>query len=414
MSTTFSSTPTWRCTPASGKEINSCAITPDGRRVACGTWVERGQTEAVYHVYCYDQSGTLLWSAPVSSQTIDHGVYWVSISDDGSTVAAGGEAASDEGFLCAWQYKPKPQGGSQLRQILKTSTSSRVNQVSLSGNGQCLVACYGSSVALFTRQSDADFKQLDHRDLGSPADVQSVMVDNAGTRAVMASRSYQPDGDTSGRLFSLDINTDGFGSTTGTTFDSGVMRVAITDDGSAWGGSLHDGSCVCFQPSSATHPAPAWRYYPESSVDIAYGFAISGSDNSVVQLALGANLKKNSQSASGTPAGGIVMSLTSTVVTHGQYTPRCNWSIPTHFGVNPGLSMDAAHVYTTATDGKPDDQHKVQESAGHFYLLNNQESQVVWSYKTKTMNWPMAIARDGSAIVGGSDDGQLLYWARND
>jgi hypothetical protein len=28
------------------------------------------------------------------------------------------------------------------------------------------------------------------------------------------------------------------------------------------------------------------------------------------------------------------------------------------------------------------------------------------------MNWPMQISADASAVVGGSDDGRVFYWAR--
>lgn len=402
------SEPKWSCVPASGKQINTCAITPDSSRVVCGTWVERGTVGGTFSIYCYDASGDLLWSVPVSDTPIKHGVYWVAISDDGSTVAAGGEVAYGSGFLNAYEYVPGPPDTERLRPLLDASMSSRINQVSLSADGNCLVACYGSSIALFGRSGQGDFTQLDTHNAGANAEAKSAMVDKAGKRAVLASRTYESSGGTTGQLISFEIGPDGFASTTTTPFDSGVMRVAITDDGTAWGGSLHDGSCVCFQNSAES--APAWRYHPKLNVELAYGFAISGSDASTVNIALGANMGPTGNPGPGFHPGGGVFSLTP-VGSNGSYTPQFNWVIPTSFGVNPGVSLDGTGTFVTATDGKPNDNNKVEESAGHFYLFDNTAGSILWSRKTKTMNWPMAISTDGRAIVGGGDDGRLFYWA---
>ncbi|MEX0914310.1 MAG: hypothetical protein WD397_08805 [Wenzhouxiangellaceae bacterium] len=54
------------------------------------------------------------------------------------------------------------------------------------------------------------------------------------------------------------------------------------------------------------------------------------------------------------------------------------------------------------------------ESAGHVYLFDTAAGSIVWFRKTGTMNWPMAISGDGRAIVGGSGDGRLFYWAKTD
>lgn len=402
------SEPKWRCVPASGKQINTCAITPDGSRVVCGTWVERGDDEGIFRVYCYDSLGQLLWSVPVSDSPIKHGVYWVAISDDGSTVAAGGEIAYTRGFLTAYEDVPGPPDTERLRPLLDASTSSRVNQVSLSADGRCLIACYGSKIALFGRSGQSGFTQLDTHDAGTNAEVKSAMVDKAGKRAVLASRTYDQNGGTTGELISFEIGVDGFASATTTPIDSGVMRVAITDDGSAWGGSLHDGSCVCFHDGADS--APAWRYRPHVNVELAYGFGISGSDASGVHVALGANLGPTGVPGPGFHPGGAVFSLTS-VDSNGSYAPRYNWVIPTSYGVNPGVSLDCAGSFVTATDGKPGQKHKVDESAGNFYLFDNSTGGILWSRETQTMNWPMAISADGRAIVGASDDGRLFYWA---
>ncbi len=298
MNATIPSEPKWARVPARGKQINTCAITPDGSRVVCGTWVERGpDVSAVFHIYCYDASGELLVSIPVSEAAIEHGVYWVAISDDGSTLAAGGEVAENEGFLRVYGIHPDaPPNTMRLVPLLATSTPSRVNEVSLGTDGNRLVACYGSTVALYGANGRFEFDLLDTFDVGGQADVQSVMIDGAGRRAVAASRTYGANNATTGKLVRLEIGAEGFTSHHITPFDSGVMRVAITADGSAWGGSLHDGSCVCFQDNATEEPA--WRFAPTSdqlptgqAISLAYGFAITGSSTGTVHLAVGANLQ---------------------------------------------------------------------------------------------------------------------------
>ncbi|MBY6203788.1 hypothetical protein [Halomonas denitrificans] len=417
MTSTIPSTPKWTRVPAAGKQINTCAITPDGHRVVCGTWVERGPgVSGDFHVYCYDASGDLLYSIPVSDEAIEHGVYWVAISDDGSTLAAGGEVSDTEGFLRVYGIHPDaPPNTMRLVPLLATSTPSRVNEVSLGADGSRLVACYGSTVALYGADGSFEFRLLDTFDAGAEADVQSVMIDEAGRRAVAASRTYGANNATTGKLVRLEIGSEGFTSHRVTPFDSGVMRVAITADGSAWGGSLHDGSCVCFQDNVSEEPA--WRFKPTGdqlpkgqAISLAYGFAISGSSAGTVHVAVGANLDRPATPAADPSYGGVVYSLASKQ-SDGTVASDFLWSRPTAFGVNPGVGLDEAGLHVTATDGKPADHgHGVHESAGHFYLYDNATGDLAWSVKTRTMNWPMAISADGHAIVGGSDDGSLYYW----
>jgi hypothetical protein len=85
--------------------------------------------------------------------------------------------------------------------------------------------------------------------------------------------------------------------------------------------------------------------------------------------------------------------------------------MPTQYAVNPGVTLDRAATLISATNGKPDPGHETHESAGNFYLFDNVANRVLWSYPTPKMNWPMAIAANGKAIVGASDDGRVYYWA---
>ncbi|MEN1728149.1 MAG: hypothetical protein AAGJ52_06885 [Pseudomonadota bacterium] len=408
MSSTIPSTPKWHCVPSSGQQINTCAITPDGSLVVCGTWLESKQGSlGIYIINCYASSGDLLWSIPVSDHPIEHGVYWVAISDDGSTVAAGGQLSENQGFLKAYQYNPGPPNTMRLVPLLDITTPGRINQVSLSGDGTRLVACYGNTIVLFARTALNPFTQLDSHDASAGASVESVMINKTGTRAVLGAISWGANDSTSGQLISLDVGDTGFLTPYETSFNVGVMRVAITDDGSAWGGSLHDGSCVCYQGTASD--TPTWRYQPENVV-ISYGIAIGGSDSTAVQVALGVNLPTSTGTDPSDANGGAIISLTS-VKSDGGYKAQVNWRQETKYGVNPGISFDSSCNYITGTDGKPANKTHVEESAGHFYLFDNTSGTLTWSVPTIKMNWPMMIDGQGQAIVGGSDDGELFFWA---
>ena len=79
------------------------------------------------------------------------------------------------------------------------------------------------------------------------------MLSADGTRAVAGTIHYDQHV-TVGAIVSAQVTPAGFEAVTTTAFDSGVMRVAITADGTAWGGVLHDASCVCFLAGAAIQP----------------------------------------------------------------------------------------------------------------------------------------------------------------
>jgi hypothetical protein len=74
-----------------------------------------------------------------------------------------------------------------------------------------------------------------------------------------------------------------------------------------------------------------------------------------------------------------------------------------------GVSMDSLGQYVTVADGYPD-ATPTQPSPGHFYLFDDQ-GLPLWSVETNNMNWPCPISADGSAIVGGSDNGSVYYFS---
>ena len=397
MTQSIPSTPAWQRALSTTEQVNSCALSADGSRVVAGTSQEFGQGQ--FAVACFDADGTQLWRRLVGTAEAYQGVFWVAISADGSTVAAGGELADESGgFLVAFD------GATGFSLYTQTGLPERVNQVSLSDDGCTLLACYMNAIALFGRSPDGAFAPLGTHSVAPHHTIESAMISGNATRAVAGSIHYDRNS-TVGAVISILVTPTGFGAVTTTEFDSGVMRVAITQDGSAWGGALHDASCVCFL--AGTTSLPAWRHRSDVPAVIAYAFGIAGSALGTVHLAYGVNLVVGEDP--GAPQG-AVFSLTCDARAAAP-APVRRWVMPTTYAVNPGVSLDRAATLVSATDGKPDPGHETQESAGHFYLFDNVANRVLWSYPTPMMNWPMAIAANGRAIVGASDDGCVYYWS---
>jgi len=393
----FPSTPSWQRALSTTEQVNSCAVSADGSRVVAGTSHEFGQGQ--FAVVCLDAGGNQLWRQPVGTPEAYQGVFWVAISADGSTVAAGGELANgSDGFLVAFA------GDTGASLYSQTGLPGRVNQVSLSDDGTLLLACYLDTLALFRRGSTLPFVPAGTYSVAAHHTIESAMISGSGTRAVAGSIHYESPS-TVGTIVSVPVTPTGFGAATATDFDSGVMRVAITADGSAWGGALHDASCVCFL-AGATN-APVWRHRSDVPANIAYAFGIAGSASGTVTLAYGVNLIVGDDP--GAPQGAVIsLACDAQAATP---VPVQRWVLPTRFAVNPGVSLDRAATLVSATDGKPDPGHETVESAGNFYLFDNVAGVPLWSFPTPMMNWPMAIAANGRAIVGASDDGRVYYWA---
>lgn len=398
------STPVWQRALSLTEQVNSCAISADGSRVVAGTSQEFGPGQ--FAVVCFDAAGNTLWRRPVGTPAAYQGVFWVAISADGSTVAAGGEfAKGSNGFLVAFD------GSTGDPLYANTDLPNRVNQVSLSDDGNMLLACYTNTIALFRRGSTLGFGPAGTVSVALGT-IESAMISGDGTRVVAGSIHYDNNATTgatttSGIVVSAQVHPIGsFEGVTTTSFDSGVMRVAITADGSAWGGVLHDASCVCFLAGAAVQPV--WRYRSELATDVAYAFGIAGSATGTVFLAYGVNLIPSAVDPLA-PQGAVV-SLTCDA-TAATPVPVQRWSINTRYAVNPGVTLDRAGALVSATDGKPDPGHETVESAGNFYLFDNVANRQLWSFPTPKMNWPMAIAANGKAIVGASDDGHVYYWA---
>ncbi|WP_070963289.1 hypothetical protein [Vibrio sonorensis] len=396
--------PVWMDTPVEGEQINSAAISQDGMRCVYGTSSE--YDSGVFSVYCYDRSkgttGTVLWSNPVTSEQIYQGVFWVAISGDGNFAAAGGETkkhGNDIGFLRAYD-------ANSGEDLLSITLPSRVNQVALSEDGESLVAVHGDTISLY--QLGSNGYQLSHQSQVKDYYLNSCVLTPKGDRVAISATCYVKEegkvSKTIGKVLALNIDNGSFFEFSSVDLPVGSMRVAIADDGSYWGASLHDGSCAVF---SADKPnEKLWDYkLPDCALSVAYGFDLTKTSDGKVICAVGVNLRSPRKTQD---LGALY------VVESVADKPELSWWQYIQYEPNPGISLDKEATYVTATDGKPDShptEGSVHESPGNFYLYSNSgKGELCWKYSTPIMNWPMVISSKGNAIVGASDTGQVFYW----
>ena len=395
MTSTTSSTPSWHTPTSSTLQVNSVAISANGQRCIYGSSSEFGTGQ--FDVYCYDGSGNQLWKKPFSQPDATQGVFWVAISEDGQFAAAGGEVEKhDNGLLTAYSVAT----GNQL---LNVSLSSRVNQVSLSADGQYLLAVFGGTIQLYSlNDSQSAYDKTSEVNL-SPYYLNSAVLSIGGQSAAVSAMMYSDDdsdSSTSGAVFNYNVDNGQLIEAAKHSLDNaGPMRVAITQNGECFGASLHDGSCIVYRPNNTL--APLWQFTPDvQNLSLAYALDMTLNDNGQLFVACGANLYDSEN-------GGYLYLLTSRWQDD-HYIPQQLWDTELQYAANPGVSLDSNATYVTATDGKPSDPP--QESPGNFYLFDVLSGEQLWSYQTSQMNWPMMLAADASAVFGGSDDGAVYYW----
>lgn len=402
--------PTWTYSPV---QINSVSINDDGSRCVYGTSFERGK--GFFATYLIDGNGSQLWKNETASTETVQGVFWVDISGNGNYVASGGELSHSEvhkyestGFLKAYSADTGAE-------VLNVITTSRVNQVSLSKDGQYLAACYGNTLEVYKFNASTQLYDIIATETSTNYNINSCKISRNGNTVVASGIQYNDSGGTTiitGKVFSYGVSDKTVTSLGDCELSTGCMRVAIVDSGLFWAASLHDGSCMMFNYKKPD--TYEWQYKPDNpDLTLAYAVDITQTETGDIFVACGANL-------SGTGDGGFLYLIKSVIMVYSENTENlkypdpkysCNlqWSTPIKYGVNPGVSLDKNATFVSATDGKPDG-NSVQESAGSFYLYSATTGDLVWQYDTVMMNWPMMLARDGKSVFGGSDDGTVYYW----
>lgn len=392
MDISHSSGPLWHTSTSSTLQVNSVAISGDGQRCFFGTSSEYGDGQ--FSVQCYSGDGQRLWQQTVTPPDAQQGVFWVAISANGAYSAAGGETAKDSGFLTTFNAAC----GTKL---LDTTLPARVNQVSLSASGDCLLVVFANTVQLYKlNPAGAAFELVSQQDL-SPYYLNSAVISENGQTAIVSAMLYSDDGSsTQGAVFNFAVADEYLSLVQKYPLEAaGPMRVAVTTAGEAFGASLHDGSCVIYKASADAQPL--WTYMPDKpNLSVAYAFDLTLNSKGQLIVACGANLYDS--------VNGGYLYLLQTEWTEESDQPELLWDTELDYAANPGVSLDLNACYVTATDGKPSDPPK--ESPGNFYLFDVASGNQLWQFPTSQMNWPMVIAANGSAAFGGSDNGAVYYW----
>ncbi|MCC2616563.1 WD40 repeat domain-containing protein [Aestuariibacter halophilus] len=398
--------PRWQVPQHADTQVNSVAISADGSLCVFGTSQEYG--DGHFSVYAYNRDGSQRWQHPIPQNEAQQGVFWVAVNDTARAVAAGGALSKEQGFLQIFD-------GTSGKQLLVEYFSERVNQVAFSADGERLLVVAGDSAYLYLVDDDKASR------VGSiscsPWYLNSCAIDAGGDCMLVSAIDYADNArrwkgeattsSTQGRVMRLAVDPS---TSTGLTVQShcalpsGSMRVATTDDGTYWVAALHSGQGALIDAANPEQVA-ALLAPNNLSLSVAYGADITRTDSGDVVAAIGANQSNVQQ-------GVLYVRRFATPVTSA--SQPSGWQSLLNLGANPGVSLDRNATQVTATDGEPyssTGDASTAESAGHFYLYDGVSGEKVWQYDTTLMNWPMQITPDGTAILGGSDSGQVFYWS---
>jgi hypothetical protein len=406
--------------------VNNIAITDDGSRVVCGTFIHRywgkggkkllssrPNRHGTFGIYAYDSKGERLWKDTYVGWD---GVFAVGISGDGQVAAAGGWYDKKRGLMRIYDGN-----NGHLQFDFQDKKLKRVSIISISRDGG-VVAAAANNLYVFVRKAGA-YVLADHPDFSNAFEGKVTAV------AVHPSGSWLVACDKQGNVLLA-------------TISGGVVK-------RTWRWTARK------EPIDPTKPASKKVPVPFLSIQVARrsdAFAVGGGNvvylftrsgfrkkkptrkyNTSRQLVPGQRTPKGN-TLRDTPAENVRWlaisddgKFISTVVnreTRGAKTGlvlayKRNASPPawkvavTH---NPnGTSVDGAAKYVAVADGfckaasvkPPDPPGKACDSA--FYLFDA-KGKKVWEFPTLNMNWPIFFSADGRAVAAGGDDGRLYYF----
>jgi WD40 repeat protein len=401
----------WKDNPSPHGDYNSVAISADGSKVVAGTFYYNDGTSLptqTVGMFGWDSNGTQLWQPDTYSVTAAPyaraGVESVAISKDGSWAASGGLISPGVGFLHVYD-----SAGTKTSLLNPPST---VRSVALSSDGSYLVA--GADVLYVFKRTGSAW--------GAPVTV----ADPAGIvrRVAIADDGGWIAAAIDGGWTSLVRNQIGTG---GTVTAEGkwrvpltppdpqpfVQNVAVAADGSSYVAAGADGKTYYFDidafQTTAGALAPRWSFNPPgksacrwvaisddgSRVSTVFSFGGAAGVSTKGKTYLLRNIKNPP------PAGPKYERL---------------WTGDEHTAHGPNaVSMgktSAGQYYVAVADGTPNPQ----SPDGGFYLFDGNDGNSLWggppdhNFPTSRMNYCVAMAADGTAIVGGSNDGYVYYF----
>lgn len=392
--------PAWTVVPGdtAGNYINSVAISGDGARVVAGTFFHDYSTPAqtadpadarrhaarkpsaangngdvgMFGIYCYDRNGKPLWKDAFIAW---EGFYWVDISTDGAWAAGGGWFSKTplRGFVRAYN-------AATGNLALNYPTTARVNQVALSADGTWLVSA-ANTIVLFQR-AGTTFQKADEYTSPSGSDTMETIALSADGRTLVV-------GDYAGTILLFRISGGKLGQPTVWKLPGGGYShsVRITPNGTAFAAGGSRGNFYLFDVAQFLSTGAPTVTYTIPNAGSIYGVAISDDAAAFVGIAnvSGGTGRVYCVQRQGTQ--GTLM-----------------WTFPTLHNPNSASFNSRANLIAIA-DGHPDGQ------PGAFYVVNAATGTLLGQCPTGNMSWPIEISANGSAIVGGSDDSNVYYFA---
>ena len=398
-------TPVWKVSPSAGNYINSVDVTPDGAKVVGGTFYYKysatqsrhksGQvavpavvaTETgTFGTYCYNKSGALLWKNEFAGW---QGVYWVAISANGARAAAGGwfSDAPKAGFVRGFD-------ATNGRLLLDYRTTTRVNQVVLSGDGTWLVSA-AETLVLFRYdpgtggyvKADEFTPTISPNSTTSSGGVVGVGISTDGSTVVFA--------DYAGHI---GVFANAAGKLTlrrqWQVPSSFSHMVRLTPDGKSFAAGGAAGAFYLCDTAQFVADGKPTLTYNTGVAGAVYGVAVQDDGSLFVGVV-----------NNGADAGWVY------IVARVGNTPVLQAKFATARNPNSASLNLAGHLLAVA-DGHPDG------TPGNFYLFDNvvkgglplNTAGLRWQYTTGNMSWPIAISTNGAAVVAGSDDSYIYYF----
>lgn len=372
----------WQAAPHAGYFINSVGICGDASRIVAGTFFHDysasrrtgGNSDfGTYGIYCWNYTGALQWSNTFSGY---EGVYWATISNDGRWAASCGMYSYSpyNGFIAAFDASD----GTVALDFYKTPK--RANQVALSADGSVLAAgC--DQLYLFFR-SGAQFG-------ATPSTLPVASGDSVIGVGVSDDGQWVAAGTYEGTVLLVKIvggqpvSSNKWVPSTSNT----VHSVAMAANGTGFAVGMTHGEFAYFDCEGfLSTPQPVWTQTLTGASSV-YGVAISADAGFVSAVG-------NIGSSGGTVA--VYDNVDGAAVLRWQNALTANPN---------STSIDRQGLFVAVADGHPDG------TPGHFTLFNAGSAAQIWSYTTGNMSWPIQLAGDAMACVGGSDDGNVYFFA---
>jgi WD40 repeat protein len=399
--------------------INNVAISPDGTHVVAGTFIHdyRNKTGVKGHpnvqgrflLHVYENAKTPADPKKVEPKWIDEldvwdGVFGVAISGNKTVVAASGwlekTAFGARGLLRAYDVNPNADGSPKVLLDYRES-SARMSWVVLSEDGNTLAAV-ADDVYVFIKGGSGQFNTVPVK-LG----VSEIANRHCTNVALHPTGRWLAACDSSGHVHAARIENGRISEQV--TWTAPMPKpvpfnsVALASDAGTF---IVGGGNLVYLFDFAALMRDGERYKP-----IAFDTALGEPDGTVPKDKDDGRLQENVRWVA-TSADGSLM----TVAANRRSDTNPFTGVLIGFG--PGLreewrrrldrnpnstSINATGTLVTSSDGFP------TFKPAAFSLFDG-KGNPLWHFGNHTMNWPMFISADGSAIVAGGDDGTVYFF----